>query len=97
MARRRKANSPRDLDPHRQREAKKYANPIPSREFILETLTDAGVPLVFEELAAALEKHALGVIDETGVIYDLFSDSWRLSNDMDVNYMMAAQKQQRPR
>ncbi len=58
MARRQKANSPRDLDPHRQREAKKYANPIPSREFILETLTDAGVPLVFEELAAALDLSA---------------------------------------
>jgi len=54
VARRKKAQSPRDLDPHRQREAKKYANPIPSREFILETLAGAGVPLVFDELAETL-------------------------------------------
>ena len=58
MTRRRKATSPRDQDPHRQREAKKYANPIPSREFILETLTEAGVPLVFEDLAQALDLSA---------------------------------------
>jgi ribonuclease R len=58
VARRRKAKSPRDLDPHLQREAKKYANPIPSREFILQTLTEAGVPLVFEELAEALDLSA---------------------------------------
>ena len=43
------------MDPHRQREAKKYANPIPSREFILETLAKAGAPLVFDELAEALD------------------------------------------
>ncbi|MFZ0790191.1 MAG: ribonuclease R [Chromatiaceae bacterium] len=45
----------RDKDPHRQREAKKYDNPIPSREFILDTLTTHGVPLPFGELALALE------------------------------------------
>lgn len=55
MARRSKPTSPRLADPHRQREARKYANPIPSREFILETLTQAGVPMVFEELTAALD------------------------------------------
>jgi 2-polyprenyl-6-hydroxyphenyl methylase/3-demethylubiquinone-9 3-methyltransferase len=44
------------------------------------------------ELAATLERHGLGVIDETGVVYDLFSDHWRLSSDMDVNYMMTAQR-----
>lgn len=55
MARRTKPTSPRFADPHRQREARKYANPIPSREFILDTLTQAGVPMVFEELATALD------------------------------------------
>jgi ribonuclease R len=48
----------RGSDPHRRREAKKYANPIPSREFILETLTEAGVPLVFDELSQALDLSA---------------------------------------
>ncbi|MGB4333269.1 MAG: ribonuclease R [Chromatiaceae bacterium] len=55
MTKRSKEASPRLADPHRTREARKYANPIPSREFILETLTQAGVPLVFEELRQLLE------------------------------------------
>jgi ribonuclease R len=55
VARTKKAKSPRDSDPHRQREAKKYANPIPSREFILETLSEIGAPLTFEEVAARLD------------------------------------------
>jgi len=42
------------MDPHRQREAKKYDNPIPSREFILETLTQHGAPAAFDEAAALL-------------------------------------------
>ncbi|NEX20445.1 ribonuclease R [Thiorhodococcus mannitoliphagus] len=54
MARRRPSAPAKTGDPHRQREAKKYENPIPSREFILETLTEQGVPLSFDELAEAL-------------------------------------------
>jgi len=54
VARRKRAPSGRDLDPHQQREAKKYANPIPSREFILQTLTDHGAPLAFEQVADLL-------------------------------------------
>ena len=54
MARRKKAQSARDLDPHQQREAKKYDNPIPSREFILETLTEHGAPALFDEVASLL-------------------------------------------
>jgi 2-polyprenyl-6-hydroxyphenyl methylase/3-demethylubiquinone-9 3-methyltransferase len=45
-----------------------------------------------DELWAALEVGGLAVIDETGVIYDLFADRWRIASDMDVNYMMTAQK-----
>ena len=45
-----------------------------------------------DELAAALEVCGLAVIDETGMIYELLADRWRLSSDMDVNYMMIAQK-----
>ena len=55
MARRKKAQTARDLDPHQQREAKKYQNPIPSREFILQTLTEHGVPMEFGEVARALD------------------------------------------
>jgi 2-polyprenyl-6-hydroxyphenyl methylase / 3-demethylubiquinone-9 3-methyltransferase len=45
-----------------------------------------------DELAAALERHGLAVVDETGVIYDLLADRWRLSTDMDVNYMVVAER-----
>jgi ribonuclease R len=38
-------------DPHLEREAKRYENPIASREFILEQLAQAGVPLADKELA----------------------------------------------
>jgi 2-polyprenyl-6-hydroxyphenyl methylase/3-demethylubiquinone-9 3-methyltransferase len=39
-----------------------------------------------------LERQGLRVIDETGVIYDLLADRWRLSSDMDVNYMVVAER-----
>jgi 2-polyprenyl-6-hydroxyphenyl methylase/3-demethylubiquinone-9 3-methyltransferase len=45
-----------------------------------------------EELEAALERQGLAVVDETGVIYDLLADRWRLSTDMDVNYMVVAER-----
>ncbi len=55
MARSKKQNkSTRKRDPYRAREARKYKNPIPSREFIIETLESRGAPLKFEELAAVL-------------------------------------------
>lgn len=41
-------------DPHQAREARKYENPIPSREFILEHLAAAGVPLSQAEVAGQL-------------------------------------------
>ena len=44
------------------------------------------------ELEAALERHGLVVLDETGVIYSLIADRWQLSTDMDVNYMVVAER-----
>lgn len=41
-------------DPFLEREAEKYANPIPSREFILEHLTKREKPANRDELAAEL-------------------------------------------
>jgi 2-polyprenyl-6-hydroxyphenyl methylase/3-demethylubiquinone-9 3-methyltransferase len=42
------------------------------------------------ELATALRDAGLRVKDETGVVYDPLAAKWRLSHDMDVNYIMAA-------
>jgi len=44
------------------------------------------------ELEIALEQSGLQIGNETGVIYDLLADRWRLSNNMDVNYMVIAEK-----
>jgi 2-polyprenyl-6-hydroxyphenyl methylase/3-demethylubiquinone-9 3-methyltransferase len=44
------------------------------------------------ELEAALERHGLAVIDETGVVYNLLSDRWQLASDMDVNYIVVAER-----
>ena len=43
-----------------------------------------------EELETAIEDAGLNVIGERGVIYNPLADRWQLSSDMDVNYMLAA-------
>ena len=45
------------------------------------------------ELESAIEHGGLQVIGERGVIYNPFADRWQLSSDMDVNYMLVAQRQ----
>jgi 2-polyprenyl-6-hydroxyphenyl methylase/3-demethylubiquinone-9 3-methyltransferase len=44
------------------------------------------------ELEIALVQGGLRVSGETGVIYHLLADRWQLSSDMDVNYMLTAEK-----
>jgi len=44
------------------------------------------------EFEAALERHRLRVVAQTGVVYDLLADRWQLAPNMDVNYMLAAAK-----
>ena len=46
------------------------------------------------ELETAIEENGLHVIGERGVIYSPFADRWQLSSDMDVNYMLVAQRPQ---
>ena len=43
-----------DKDPHKAREAQKYENPIPSREFIMELLEEAGRPMYRDDISEAL-------------------------------------------
>lgn len=45
-----------------------------------------------EELEEALSAAGLAVVDEAGIVYHLPTGEWRRSDDMDVNYMMAAEK-----
>ena len=46
------------------------------------------------ELETAIENGGLQVIGERGVVYNPFADRWQLSSDMDVNYMLVAQRPQ---
>ncbi len=55
MAKRKTNRKSAQQDPHFQREAQKYDNPIPSREFILERLREQGAPLTQERIAELLE------------------------------------------
>jgi 2-polyprenyl-6-hydroxyphenyl methylase / 3-demethylubiquinone-9 3-methyltransferase len=45
-----------------------------------------------EELESALQAGRLHRIGESGVIYNLLADKWQLSSDMDVNYMITAER-----
>jgi len=49
-----KPRNKKPQDPHAAREAKNYENPVPSREFILETLVALATPSTYEEVCAAL-------------------------------------------
>ena len=42
------------------------------------------------ELEIAMERAGLRSVDERGVIYNVFADTWQLSSDMDVNYLLTA-------
>jgi len=44
-------NDPRQRDPHLEREKQRYENPLPSREYVLQTLREQGVPLGEVQLA----------------------------------------------
>jgi 2-polyprenyl-6-hydroxyphenyl methylase / 3-demethylubiquinone-9 3-methyltransferase len=44
------------------------------------------------ELEIAIEQSGMRAASETGVIYNLLADRWQLSSDMDVNYMVVAEK-----
>jgi 2-polyprenyl-6-hydroxyphenyl methylase/3-demethylubiquinone-9 3-methyltransferase len=45
-----------------------------------------------QELEHAFESAGLDVTGERGVIYNLLADRWQLSSDMDVNYMLVAER-----
>ena len=78
------------------RTLKSFALAIVGAEYVLRWLpvgTHRWEKLVTpEELETSLEAGGLAVVEESGIMYDLFRDEWRRSDDMDVNYMFAAEK-----
>jgi 2-polyprenyl-6-hydroxyphenyl methylase/3-demethylubiquinone-9 3-methyltransferase len=45
-----------------------------------------------DELEQALSAAGMSVVDRTGVVYNPIGDRWQRSKDMDVNYMVLAEK-----
>jgi 2-polyprenyl-6-hydroxyphenyl methylase/3-demethylubiquinone-9 3-methyltransferase len=78
------------------RTAKSFALAIVGAEYILRWLprgTHQWDKFVTpNELEIAIEQGGLRISGETGVIYNLIGDRWQLSRDMDVNYMVVAEK-----
>jgi 2-polyprenyl-6-hydroxyphenyl methylase/3-demethylubiquinone-9 3-methyltransferase len=78
------------------RTLKSFALAIVGAEYVLRWLpvgTHRWEKLVTPgELEAALKAGGLAVAEESGIMYDLFRGEWRRTDDMDVNYMFAAEK-----
>jgi 2-polyprenyl-6-hydroxyphenyl methylase/3-demethylubiquinone-9 3-methyltransferase len=78
------------------RTLKAFALAIVGAEYVLRWLprgTHSYDKLVTpDELSSALVAAGLVISDRTGVMYVPLADRWRLTRDLDVNYMMAAEK-----
>jgi len=78
------------------RTAKSFALAIVGAEYILRWLprgTHQWEKFVTPgELETAIARTGLRGVAQTGVIYNLFADRWQTGADMDVNYMVVAEK-----
>ncbi|MFL4978255.1 MAG: bifunctional 2-polyprenyl-6-hydroxyphenol methylase/3-demethylubiquinol 3-O-methyltransferase UbiG [Xanthobacteraceae bacterium] len=78
------------------RTLKSFALAIVGAEYILRLLprgTHHWDKLVRpDELETALEENGLKVVDERGVILNIFTGEMQLSDDVDVNYMVVAER-----
>ena len=75
---------------------KSYALAIVGAEYILR-LIPLGTHhwdkfVTPDELEGAMERNGLTVLDERGVVLNVFAGEWQLSNDLDVNYMVMAER-----
>ena len=80
------------------RTLKAYALAIVGAEYVLRWLpkgTHSYEKLVRpEEIEGPLQAAGLSVVDRSGVSYNPLTDSWAQSRDMDVNYMLLAERVQ---
>jgi 2-polyprenyl-6-hydroxyphenyl methylase/3-demethylubiquinone-9 3-methyltransferase len=78
------------------RTAKAFALAIVGAEYILRWLSigthDWRKFLRPSELAAGLRPHGVEFAEITGVSYNPLTDKWSLSRDLDVNYMVVAER-----
>src|SRR5580704_12324160 len=78
------------------RTMKSFALAIVGAEYILRWLPRGTHQwdkfVTTNELEIAIEQAGLQITAETGVMYNLLADRWQLTTDMDVNYMVVAEK-----
>ncbi len=78
------------------RTVKSFALAIVGAEYILRWLPRGTHQwdkfITPNELEIAVAQSGLHIAGETGVVYNLLADRWQLSADMDVNYMVVAEK-----
>jgi 2-polyprenyl-6-hydroxyphenyl methylase/3-demethylubiquinone-9 3-methyltransferase len=78
------------------RTLKSFALAIVGAEYILRWLprgTHQWDKLVTpNELEAAMERGGLRLVAQSGVLYNILTDGWQLTSDMDVNYMVVAER-----
>jgi 2-polyprenyl-6-hydroxyphenyl methylase / 3-demethylubiquinone-9 3-methyltransferase len=78
------------------RTARSFAFAIIGAEYVLRWLPrgthDWTQFVTPSELRALITQQGLNVSDTSGVVYAPLRDEWRLSRDVSVNYMMAAEK-----
>ena len=83
----------RRADPHFARECEKYEHPLPSREYILDTMASQGVPLEFGRLRELLDirdvevetfQRRLGAMARDGQIMQNRRSDWLISDRADL-------------
>jgi 2-polyprenyl-6-hydroxyphenyl methylase / 3-demethylubiquinone-9 3-methyltransferase len=78
------------------RTVKSFALAIVGAEYILRWLPRGTHQwdkfITPNELEIAVAQSGMQITQETGVIYNLLADRWQLSSDLDVNYMVVAEK-----
>jgi 2-polyprenyl-6-hydroxyphenyl methylase/3-demethylubiquinone-9 3-methyltransferase len=83
------------------RTAKAFALAIVGAEYVLRWLPrgthDYSKLVRPSELEAAFAAAGLSVVEQPGVRYNPLNDRWSLSDDLDVNYMMVAEKREAKR
>lgn len=80
------------------RTAKSYALAIIGAEYIMRWLpkgTHEWKKFLFpHEINSFIEKEHMSLLNVKGVTYNIFKDSWSISNDTSVNYILHAKKEQ---
>lgn len=88
-----KPSKTRRRDPYYEREAGKYENPLPSREYVLSMLNEHGVPLSFEALAGQLDirehefdafQRRLGAMQRDGQVMQNRRGDWLIPDKADL-------------